>query len=92
MSLFRRQRPCAAWSIPDRLRSHGRSCRPSRTTTATRPWDRRPASGPRSRVTSATWLSAGGDVKVTGAVGDSPAATDYELGAGLGFALTDTST
>ena len=33
-------------------------------------------------------LSAGADVVLTGATDDEPAKTDYELGAGLGFALS----
>ena len=37
-------------------------------------------------------LSAGGDIVLTGATDTTPASTDYELGAGLGFALTDTTT
>ena len=37
-------------------------------------------------------LSAGGDVVLTGATDTTEASTDYELGAGLGFALTDTTT
>ena len=37
-------------------------------------------------------LSAGGDVVLTAATDTTEASTDYELGAGLGFALTDTTT
>ena len=37
-------------------------------------------------------LSAGGDIVLTGATDTTEASTDYELGAGLGFALTDTTT
>jgi opacity protein-like surface antigen len=37
-------------------------------------------------------LSAGGDIVLTGATDTTAASTDYELGAGLGFALTDTTT
>ena len=37
-------------------------------------------------------LSAAGDVVLVGATGDEAASTDYELCAGLAFALTDTTT